>query len=75
MKTIFNLLLKNYTAWRCHRGTVETNPTRTHEDVGWIPGPTQWVVSCDVGRRRGSDLVWLWPAAVALIRPLDWEPP
>ena len=33
---------------------------------------------CDVGCRHGSDLalLWLWrrPAAVALIRPLDWEP-
>ena len=36
-------------------------------------------MSWGVGRRRGSDLVllWLWrrPAAVALIGPLDWEPP
>ena len=36
-------------------------------------------MSCGVGRRRGSDLVWLWlwcrPVATALIRPLAWEPP
>ena len=36
-------------------------------------------MSCDVGRRRGSDpaLLWLWcwPAAVALIRLLAWETP
>ena len=36
-------------------------------------------MSCGVGHRHGSDLVllWLWPrlAAVALIRPLAWEPP
>ena len=36
-------------------------------------------MSCGVGCRRGSDLVllWLWyrPAAIALIRPLAWEPP
>ena len=36
-------------------------------------------MSCVVGRRRGSDpaLLWLWPrpAAVALFRPLAWEPP
>ena len=36
-------------------------------------------MSCGVGRRRGSDpaSLWLWhrPAATALIRPLDWEPP
>ena len=36
-------------------------------------------MSCGVGCRCGSDpkLLWLWrrPAAVALIRPLAWEPP
>ena len=34
-------------------------------------------MSCGVGRRRGSDLVlmWMWPAAVDLIRPLAWELP
>ena len=36
-------------------------------------------MSCDVGRRRGSDLalLWLWhrPVATAPIRPLSWEPP
>ena len=36
-------------------------------------------MSCDVGRRCSSDptLLWLWrrSAAVALIRPLAWEPP
>ena len=34
---------------------------------------------CGVGCRRGSDpaLLWLWcrPVAMALIRPLAWEPP
>ena len=36
-------------------------------------------MSCDVGRRRGSDpaLLWLWwrPAATAPIGPLAWELP
>ena len=36
-------------------------------------------MSCGVGCGCGSDLTlhWLWckPAAVALIRPLAWEPP
>ena len=34
-------------------------------------------MSCDVGRRHGSDLLWLWcrPGATAPIRPLAWEHP
>ena len=36
-------------------------------------------MSYGVGCRHGSDreLLWLWhgPAAIALIRPLVWEPP
>ena len=34
-------------------------------------------MSCGVGYRHGLDPVFLWrrPAAVALIRPLAWEPP
>ena len=36
-------------------------------------------MSCGVGRGRGSDrallLLWRRKAAVALIRPLAWEPP
>ena len=36
-------------------------------------------MSCGVGCRRGLDpaLLWLWrrPVAIALIRPLTWEPP
>ena len=33
-------------------------------------------MSCGVGCRRGLDLALLWrrPAAVALIRPLAWDP-
>ena len=36
-------------------------------------------LNCGVGHRCGSDpaLLWLWcrPAAIALIRPIVWEPP
>ena len=36
-------------------------------------------MSCGVARRRGSNPAWMWlwcrPAATALIRPLNWEPP
>ena len=56
-----------------------------HEVAGLIPALAQWVkhpvmpMSCGVGPRRCSDLAllsfWHRPAAVALIRPLAWEPP
>ena len=32
-------------------------------------------MSCGVGHRCGLHLVWLWLAAVTLIRPLAWELP
>ena len=36
-------------------------------------------MSCGVGCRQGLDLVFLWlscrAVAIALIRPLGWEPP
>ena len=65
-----------------------TKTTSILEDVGSIPGLTQWVkdlvlpqpaMSCDVGCRCSSDpaCLWLWrrPAAVAPIQPLAWELP
>ena len=55
------------------------NWTSILEDVGLIPGLAQqikdlaWLQAAGVGRRCGSDLMWLWlwlwhrPAAAALI--------
>ena len=46
-----------------------TNPTGIHEDVGLIPGLTQWV--------KVPELLWLWwrLAATVLVWPLAWELP
>ena len=55
-------------------------PTSINEDVGSIPGPTQWVtISCGVGRRHVLDLALLWLlrrlAAASVIPPRAWELP
>ena len=62
-----------------------TNPTRNHEVSRPIPALAQWVKDlallcelwCGSQTRLGSQLLWLWgrPAAIALIRPLAWDPP
>ena len=60
-----------------HHGAVETKPTRNHASLSGLRSCI--AMSCDVGRKLGSDLMLLWvwwrPAAVAPIGSLAWEPP
>ena len=61
--------LKRDNSRSCRHGVAQTYQTRNHEVVGLIHSLAQWV--------RDLALLQLWcrPAAVALIRPLAWEPP
>ena len=61
--------IKKLLYWSSHCGAMEMNLTRNHEVEGSIPRVAQWV--------KDLALLWLWrrPAAIALIRPLAWEPP
>ena len=43
MLYIHKLSVKNTESRSCHCGTVVTNLTSIHEDVGSILGPAQWV--------------------------------
>ena len=43
---------KYFTSGSSHCGSVLTNPASIHEDVGLVPGLTQWV--------KDPELLWLW---------------
>ena len=85
LRTLVSLVALKHCFGSSCCGSVITNPSSIHEDVGSIPGLTQWikgsgvVVSCGVGCRHGSDPAWLWlwrrSAALAPVGPLAWKPP
>ena len=78
---------RNCYFWSSCCGSIETNSTSIHEDVGSIPGLVQWVKDLALlgpamkACRCSLDLVllWLWrrPSATATdpIRSLTWELP
>ena len=66
LSTSFSSLFKIHIR-SSHHGSVETNPTRIHEDVGSVPGHAQWI--------KDPALLWavVHALAIALIRPLAWK--
>ena len=58
--TISGRVFKKMSTGSSPCGSAETNMTSIHEEAGSSPGLTQWIEGYDVGRRCGSDLVWLW---------------
>ena len=77
--------IKRNKPWSSRHGAAETNPTRKHEVSGSIPGLDSWVedpalpwavvLVTDVARIWRCCGSGIYPAAIAAIGPLAWEPP
>ena len=75
-----NIGSETLTGESSHCGSAVMNLTSIHENVGSIPGVTQWVKDLVLPRCRcvlDSALLWLWhqPGAAAPIQPLAWQLP
>ena len=79
------LHLKEIQVGSCCRGTVETNLTKNHKLLDWLPDLAQWVKglallwavvqAADVARIPSCCGCGVELAAIALIKPLAWERP
>ena len=86
-KVFWSLLFNALTFKHCnyessHPGSVEMNPTRSHELADLIPGLIQWIWRCCALRcrsqtrlRSGVAVAVCRPVATAPVGPLAWEPP
>ena len=87
LKVFWSLLFNALTFKHCnyessHPGSVEMNPTRSHELADLIPGLIQWIWRCRELRCRSQTrlgsrvaVAVCRPVATAPVGPLAWEPP